>query len=235
MRRLFAVIHRIVSHTTLGSLLVGVCMMAVPAWGGRCAKQPACTTHPDTIRVTVQFDQAHPFIDGRRSKRWIRRRASGRIQGAHPVGLTETQLVHKMAATFTVCSSTADPRQCVYLSEVTLTVAYTDTKVYIAHEYPPGSCEYQAIYRHEADHVRILNSHQARFLPMLRADLRALVRTLRPASSHRTHHAQKKIMRHLERLMRKKFRRLERSLSKAHAAIDTQANYTQVQSQCRNW
>ena len=215
-------------------VLVGVLGKGAVAWGGVCPKQPLCS--PDTpVQATVSFSKAQPFVDESRSRQWIRKKSRERSAQRHPVGLTETHLVHRMTTRFTICSDKRRREQCVYLAEISLVVKYPDTKVYIAREYRPGSCEYQAIYQHEAEHVRILNAHQARFLPSFRAYVRHLSREIRPRSSKNARKAQKKIMRKLKRSVKKEIQRLERSLKSAHSAIDTAKNYAKVQKLCRNW
>lgn len=216
-------------------VLAGILIPMTPVWGATCPKQPACLASDAQVQVTVYFDKAQPFIDRSHSQRWIQNKSRGRNIGHQQVGLTETHLVHRMTTTFTICSSINSREQCVYPTKVSLAAGYSDTKIYIAHEYPPGSCQYQAIYQHEAEHVRILNRHQERFLPILRADLRHLVRQTRPPSSRNPQRAQKRIMRRLERWMKKKFRRLEKSLDNAHAAIDTRQSYAKIQASCQRW
>lgn len=219
----------------LAIVLAGMFALIMPIWGATCPSRPACITAYTPVKVVVSFDKARPFIDSSHSRRWIRNKARAYSSGHHPVGLTETHLFHRLTASFTSCSYTNKREQCIYLAKATLMVGYSDTKVFIAHEYRPGSCEYRAIYQHEAEHVRILNEHQERFLPILQADLRNFVRNIRPLSSRNPQRGQKKIMNKLERSMKRKFRRLERSLKSAHAIIDTPRSYAKIQAGCQKW
>lgn len=205
------------------------------AWGRVCVTPLVCKTSSTPVRVVVRFDAAKPYIDRSRSRQWIRRKARERDTRRHPVGLTEVRLTHRMSTQFETCSDTVRRKHCVYLTEVSLVLGYEDTKVYIAREYPPGRCEYQAIYQHEANHVRILNAHQQRFLGLFRKDLRRLVRRLKPHLSRNAQKERKRIIRQLEREVRQRMRRLEKSLKAAHAAIDTDQNYADVQAGCGQW
>lgn len=216
------------------TLLCFFCAVST-VWGKSCPKRPACIQNMYSVKANVTFNKTKPFIDTRHSQHWINRRSKGYIKGTNPVGITETQISHRTSATYTICSDSRKREQCLYLTEASLDVSYQNTTVYIAKQYPPGSCEYRAIYQHEAEHVRILNSHQSRFKPIFRANLLHIMNTIRPVSSRDPQRGKQKMSQQLQRRMKKKFRSLEKSLKRAHAAIDTARNYAKIQSKCRNW
>ena len=223
--------------------MMGLCLRVVfliglgiaPAWAAQCPTQPACIGTPEPLKVTVRFDKAEPTVDISHSRAWIRNRSRNRDKKHHPVGLTEMRLSHRLSATFRICSVVGRKNHCVYLAKVSLEAGFPDTKLFIAREYPPGSCEYQAIYAHEAEHVGILNAHQKYYLPILRTDLQRFAQSIKPGSGHKAEREQKKIMRQLDQWVKRKIRRLENSLKSDHAAIDSEDNYAKIQANCHKW
>lgn len=220
-------------HWLRAVVLIGLGI--APAWAAMCPSQPACTRTPEPLKITVLFDEAQPTIDRSHTRQWIRTRSRNQDKKYHPVGLTEMHLTHRLSSTFRTCSVAGRENHCVYLAGVSLEVGFPNTKVFIAQEYPAGSCEYQAIYAHEAEHVGILNAHQKYYLPMLRTDLQRFAQSIQPGSGRNAEREQKKMMRQLDRWLQKKIRRLENSLKSDHAAIDREENYAKIQARCQKW
>ena len=152
------------------------------------------------------------------------------------MGLTETQLYRRLTASFTFYPpQQGEDSYCVRLREVQLTIGYADTNIYIAQEYPQRSCPYQRIFQHEMGHVAILHQMRARFLPKIRRSMAWLVGRIPVAKTRFPQTAQKNISRRLNGGAGIILKKLQKSLSAAHAIHDSPKNYAKIQAQCKNW
>ncbi|MBF0460479.1 MAG: hypothetical protein HQL87_03705 [Magnetococcales bacterium] len=214
--------------------LLLVILVVLPVRAARSLEPTVCPALEQVVQVEVHFDPARPFIDDSHSRAWIQEQA--RVLN-HPIGLTSSRLAHTVKGQFEVRSTTDRGVRCIYLRVVTLTLGYPNTKVYIDNAYRPGSCEYQAIYRHELEHVRILNGYQERFLPLWHSRLRAFVYPyeIRPVASANPPQAQQSILTALEQAVGKEIQQLDKSQRAAQAAIDTVQNYAKVRASCQHW
>ncbi|MEO5362493.1 MAG: hypothetical protein H7838_02540 [Magnetococcus sp. DMHC-8] len=194
-------------------------------------EQTVCPALGTDVPVEVRFNQAQPYVDDQHSRSWIQEQARALN---HPIGLTVSRLSHTLTAHFLTRRITGR-NQCVYLKSLSLVLEYPNTTVYVDNAYPPGSCEYQAIYQHEMEHVRILNTHQEKFLPSWRARLQTLAHKTRPLLSENSQQAQQEILHALDRAVRKEIEQLDKIQKAAQAAIDTPRNYTKVRASCRQW
>lgn len=216
-----------------GSLLlicVGV-MLFLPTQ----ALAVSCEKGFSGVRLVINFKKAEPVYDTRHSLKWIRRKAKERYKRRHPVGLTSSTFSYHLSNRFASRVRSDGRGGCVWLSEVHLDMAHKDTTVYIAREYRPGSCQYQTIYEHEAEHVRILNRQRARFLPVFHSSLTNLLSKLAPSYHKNIKLEQKRIKRRVVRLVTKKVKQLTKALQQAHAVIDSPKNYAKLQSLCQKW
>ncbi|MBF0401978.1 MAG: hypothetical protein HQL90_14585 [Magnetococcales bacterium] len=213
-------------------MTVGAVVPIGPIQAATGSESPACPAAETPVNVEVRFDSANPFIDDSRSRAWIQNKAR---QLHHPVGLTESRLAHTLTAHFEIRSTGKTQTRCIYLKSISLILGYPSIKIYIANAYQAGSCEYQAIHRHEVEHVRIINGHQERSLPQWQSQLQALARTIRPLPSNNPQQAQQGILQKLDQAVRKEIQRSEKILKAQQAAIDTTQSYAKVQASCRQW
>ncbi|MEO5348481.1 MAG: hypothetical protein H7836_02400 [Magnetococcus sp. YQC-3] len=191
----------------------------------------ACPALEMDLPVEVRFNQAQPYVDDQHSRAWIQEQAHALN---HPIGLTISRLSHTLTAHF-LTRRGSGRGQCIYLKSLSLVLEYPNTTVFVDNAYPPGSCEYQAIYQHEMEHVRILNNHQEKFLPAWRGRLQALARKTRPVLSENSQQAQQEILHTLDRAVRKEIDQLDKIQKAEQAAIDTPRNYAKVRASCRQW
>ena len=215
-------------------LLVGVLPLLLPQEAMGREKEPACPPLHDVVKVEVSFEQGKPFVDDTRSRDWIQDNARALN---HPIGFTSSRLSHTLTAHF-LSRVTADrraPTRCLYLKILTMVLSYPDIRVYIDNAYPQGSCEYQAIYNHEMQHVRILNAHQMRYLSDWRSFLQKLAQGVKPVLSDKPQEAQQAVLQQLDRVVRKEIGRLDKFQKAEQGAIDTQHSYAKVRASCHAW
>ncbi|MEO5340845.1 MAG: hypothetical protein H7837_10095 [Magnetococcus sp. MYC-9] len=212
-------------------LSVGVAFLGV-AGQSAALEQSACPPRDKPVQVDVRFEQTRPFVDDSRSRAWIQDNARALH---HPIGLTASQLSHTLTVHFEVSGAEDRRSRCLYLRKLSLLLTYPETKIYIANAYPAGSCEYQAIYRHEMEHVQVLNAHQERHLSDWRDHLQELARGVRPLLSGNPKQTQQEVLQRLDQKVRKEIERLDRYQKAAQAEIDTPQNYAKVRASCQGW
>ncbi len=214
--------------------IMALILSVLPAGESLARESPVCPPTDKIVTVEVRFDQAQPFVDDSQSRSWIQGRARALH---HPIGLTVSRLAHTLTAQFETGSTADHQRQCVTLRSVSLALGYPSTRIYIANEYRPGSCAYQAIHRHEMEHVRILNHFQEKVLPIWRAHLHTLVQAYerKPLLSTEPHKTQQQVLHELDQAVRKEIQHLDKEQKAAQAAIDTPQNYAKVRASCPQW
>ncbi|MBF0182857.1 MAG: hypothetical protein HQM06_00505 [Magnetococcales bacterium] len=218
-----------------GRLLLAVVglLLAIPAssWGDGGGKCPASER---SVAVSVRFESGQPFVDDIHSLAWIQEQAKGMHQ---PIGLTVSRLKHTLQGVFEWRSSEDRKNRCLYLRSLTLELSYPELKVYIANAYRPGSCEYQAIYRHEMEHVRILKRHHELYVPHLRERLQAMVyrQEAERLSASQMEQKKQEVLQRLDQEIQRELHRLDGRQKAAQAEIDTPRSYAKVRAECRHW
>ncbi|WP_153188682.1 hypothetical protein [Candidatus Magnetaquicoccus inordinatus] len=207
------------------------CFVPTLLWGGESTLCPPAT---EGVKIQAQFATGRPFIDDHRSQGWIQEQSKGMH---HPIGLTVSRLQHTLLGVFEWRATAEGEKRCLYLRSLRLDLSYPDLKVYIANNYRPGSCEYQAIYRHEMEHVRILNQHQEGYVQHLRDRLQSLAQKQKAVVLEKGMLEQKKqeILQRLDQEVKRELQRLDTKQKTAQAEIDTPRSYAQVRADCQRW
>ena len=126
---------------------------------------------------------------------------------------------------------------CVWLERIVATLRYDALDIFVAREYPPTSCPYQAILAHERRHAEITRRHLQAFVQPVRSALSALA-IPRPESPLRAASAaagEARIRDLLAGLLAPLRKELAASMNQAQARVDSREEYRRVRSQCRNW
>lgn len=106
-----------------------------------------CVVSPPVVRINVFLPD--PVLDNSEPQAAIQRRAPQSHSG-HTVGLYVGALKHRIE---TESHFVGNPRQvCVNVAAVTVNLGVADRRIYLAREWPPGSCPYSAILGHERKH-----------------------------------------------------------------------------------
>jgi len=124
---------------------------------------------------------------------------------------------------------------CVYLESVQATFSLRDQHVYIASEYPTGSCEYNAIKDHEDQHVSINTRTLKEYAPRVRAELERLLAAEKPVFASRPDTVTKAKVQELSRRMNTILDAFQATMSQRNAVIDTPQNYKAISEICKEW
>ncbi|MGE5505449.1 MAG: hypothetical protein ACM31L_13590 [Actinomycetota bacterium] len=127
-------------------------------------------------------------------------------------------------------------RTCAVAGPLTARWRIAETTVDVAREYPPGSCQYAAVARHEATHVALNRHVFDSYAPQLEARLKAVVAALGPVVVEGGREAANAMV--LWRLgegVRPLREAFERERAQANAGLDTAQSYRAVKAQCPRW
>lgn len=187
------------------------------------------------VEVTIE-PPAEPVIRAvpQATIRTRARKAAG--VGKHPNavarGLTAGEI--RASAGYRLRQATlADGRRCHALGSLSARLWIGKTEILVDQRYPAGSCERDAILRHEREHARInaetLRAWEERIAERLEAAIEPWRdRWLRESVQRRIETAVNDAIRDL-------VRDIQADADRQHARIDTPASYAAVQRECRGW
>lgn len=161
-------------------------------------------------------------------------------QGAHshglyqePMGLTSTRSSIQLR-TLSQPIEVAPRVYCLWFTRVDVKVGYSTT-VYVDKTYREPTCEYDAILKHEHEHVAINRDVLNEYGPRLRLALEASVAALNPIVVRDLRESRDSHAALLQQRLRPALDAFDHERSRANAIIDTTENYARVMKQCRDW
>ncbi len=154
--------------------------------------------------------------------------------GWTPIGLTLAELGMGLAVSVRA-ERLADGRYCSEIAAVEATIGYDAIDVYIASEYPRGSCQYNAILDHERLHVLVFQNTLDRYYPQIERELRKAASKAKPILDRDPNRATRKFQSILESAARPLFRKINKAMDRENAALDTEEAYEREQSNCVSW
>ncbi len=127
---------------------------------------------------------------------------------------------------------------CIVVKKITMRF-FIRPVVHIAAEYPPKSCEFKEVLKHEKKHVKVTKEWQKEYTPMLRRELASIGRKLpaQPPAAPRSLPAidqayQNIIKSHLQTFMEKK---AIPDYIRRQNKVDDPLEYRLVPTRCENW
>ncbi|KAB2966299.1 hypothetical protein [Zoogloea sp.] len=115
--------------------------------------------------------------------------------------------------------------------QLTVTYGFSPMTVYVAREFPQGSCAWNEIHRHELRHVRAYQEHLEGIEPELREALQRRFVTGDPWRGP-VGQARNRIQQELEERWAPYVKRMINKVDLAQALIDTPEEYARVASSC---
>lgn len=129
-----------------------------------------------------------------------------------------------------------DGRWCVTLSEARFVIGYeSPINVFISKRYAKGSCEYDAILRHESQHVEIYEEVLEQHLSGIVPNLVEAIRLSGPAYGKTAASARAAIEGRVNSLISTLADGITTEARQRNGALDTPESYRAVQSQCDGW
>lgn len=127
-------------------------------------------------------------------------------------------------------------RGCLYYDSIKVEL-HVKPLIYIARDYPKGSCMYGAILEHEKKHIAvdrdIVNKYKTLITQSLGASLREVGYTHGPYPSSELKSVQEKLQKYIQDTVQKFSSAMSKERKKRQQEIDTLAEYERVQAKCR--
>jgi hypothetical protein len=154
-------------------LLAGACAVSsAAAQSGNTSADPeeiACKTQFDPEAIVVSHLPIQAGVDLSLDIRTLTA-LEGKAANQRVLGRTVARL--RNTSTFQTREQKLPSGRTCMKPAVAVTMAYEPTMVYVAREYPSGSCEFQKILEHEQRHVAVHRQHLLELAPLVQQDLR---------------------------------------------------------------
>jgi hypothetical protein len=121
---------------------------------------------------------------------------------------------------------------CAYLTEVDFTFEFKDLTIFVAKEYPRGSCRYNLVLNHEMQHVNLYKRSFDTHSSALKVTLEGAVRNMGGVWMPNQDGAMERIARTLMATLKPNLTAFQEQAHRDNAAIDTEQNYRFMSQQC---
>ncbi|MBP3125081.1 hypothetical protein [Thalassospira sp. ER-Se-21-Dark] len=181
----------------------------------------------------LEFNHMDPMLDRHRSVRWLNSRAGGSPRFL-VTGLTEYEVQASFDMRF-------EPRQvgfgryCLDPVRVNPKVDVVKHLVYIASELERGTCEYDVVYAHEGEHVKINQGMEADIraaLDDLVNDVVRQVGAMFPMPADNAQRAMRRLISEYGRDFKRRLNDIRRRSAEKHKRIDTPREYEKLSLAC---
>ena len=220
---------RIKESHILCVLLAVLAVLAVP---GSLRAQGSCApiSAPEAF---LEFNHMDPMLDRHRSVRWLNSRAGGNARYL-VTGLSEYEVQASFDMRF-------EPREvgvgryCLDPVRVNPKVDVVKHLVYVASELQRGTCEYDVVYAHEGEHVKINQGMEADIraaLDDLVNDVVQKVGAMFPMPADNAQRAMRRLMSEYGRDFKRRLKDIDRRRREKQRQIDTPQEYERLAASC---
>ena len=150
--------------------------------------------------------------------------------GKQVLGLTRGTATVRFESRITAYTDPGGRWECAS-PQLTVTYGFSPMTVYVAREFPPGSCAYKEIHEHELRHVRAYQAHLLRIEQELADTLKRRFVTDGPWRGP-VGQARARLQQELEERWAPYIRREMNKVDAAQALIDTPEEYARVAESC---
>lgn len=151
------------------------------------------------------------------------------------LGLTASRLEPRASAHFR--SQPLGDGYCIWVEAVHVVLRYSALDIYIASEYEPTSCPYQAILAHEKRHEKVARHDLKGYVQVIRSALSSLSipKARSPLYVESEEAGKAKTRRILKTLLAPIHEKMSATMDQAQARVDSVEEYRKVRTQCRHW
>lgn len=129
-------------------------------------------------------------------------------------------------------------QSCLYVNKVEITITL-DSTIYIASEYPKGTCHYNAVLEHEKTHVAVdrelVNKYSNIIVKAVNNTLKTVGYAQGPFPANQMPEVQKKIDAYLSQIIGAYGKNFAAERNKRQGQVDTISEYNRVHAVCENW
>ena len=226
---------RVIPHMDLiGGVIGGLILMAaLPAPAAE-----VCRPSSKLITVNFQTTAPRPVFNNRLDVTGIRNLFALRgqsLSGPHSraLGVTFTQTLLSLQGDATVTERGRS--YCVNLNKVDATFGWDRMEVYVASEFRPGECAYNAVLDHENQHVAINQAALQEFAPQIRALLEKILAEQRPLMVSNPQGGADAALQAVHQRISAALDQFQKTLAERNGAIDTDSNYDAIAALCPDW
>jgi len=128
-----------------------------------------------------------------------------------------------------------DGRYCTTLRSVDAQFKQPQPIIYVSSEYPKGSCNYNVIYEHEKQHLRIHVRTFRIYAPQIKRALLTLMHGFEPRVVNDPQDALDWYLKRLNEGARPLLDEMEADRVRRNAALDSPENYARENAKCSSW
>ncbi len=225
----------------LGSWLCQGCVaLALAVAGGAPAAAESCPedTTPVVVNVRSVFEQAR--LDHTKSLAAIGRLAQtypnhvSMPSNMAPIGLMVSAQRYRANATFRVMPR-RDGRLCVYVRSIDAELNARDITIYVPREYKRGSCNFEVVYEHEKQHMRILFRTLQAYAPRAERALERLAEDINPIVAASRTEVRDALNTRVLQSLKTVVDAMEAERDRRDRILDSPDNYRREQDKCPTW
>jgi hypothetical protein len=197
----------------------------------------SCPAHaPATFHL--EFLPTDPAFYGDSKENMTQRSAgtNSMLRERFPItsGVTEGSIGMSVGLQLATATDTNSGEMCLWPKDIELKITYK-ADVYIAQDYPQGSCRYNETMQHELRHVQADADTLAEFMPRIESQLAAEAGSLGesgPVEGGDAESVQNNMMAHVEQMAQAQIDTLDSVRGQRQQAIDTPAEYERLSRAC---
>ena len=198
--------------------------------------QGGCGSYPQIpVKVVSVFEE--PEYDLTKSISALQDIASktkDKIPGNHrslALGLTTyTPLINFKAKLVEVPTESGLP--CIMVEDVFASLGYQDIKVYIAKEFPQGTCGFDAIVEHEVKHLKVNKEVLEEYVDKIRAELEYQMPILGVAQQENLAYTEYTLRKEINAIVSRFLNEMAEENARRQMAIDSDEEYERVSNAC---
>lgn len=201
------------------------------------AECPVDLTAPSPLVVNITA--AMPSVTNNHSLTGaqIRNLVSKPASLAENAGLTRVHVSPKLKSKTSGSNAKFGSRNCMWVDTIDVDISYPAVTMYIATEYPVGSCNYNVTLTHENEHVKVAKDLLAKHAARIRTELE---KTTIPNKNmtmvvNDFISGQSQIDTLLKQIVDPLIQDFEKEIEIEFSKLDSPANYENVRSQCPSW
>lgn len=214
-------------HATLA--LLSICVIAVPSF----AEAKTCRKHRPITRLKYEVEPTQ----------YIRDLSANELTAWHSGGGPSTVLglaggeVGTRFETSFETKPVGNNLYCLNVKRINA-VLFVRPQVHIARNFKRGTCEYNAVLRHEDKHVRVLKQAHTEYLPKYQHHLRTTskkIPKLPPMTLAQANQERHALVEQIKRNLSSYLEVIMSDVARRQQKVDTAEEYQRVAERCRKW
>ena len=156
---------------------------------------------------------------------------------ADNAGLTQLHVSPKLSRETSGSDARFGSRKCIWVDQIDVDISYPPVTMYIATEYPVGSCNYNVTLTHENEHIQVAKDLLAKHAARIRTELEKATMPNKNMAMvvNNFDSGQSQIDILLKEIVNPLIQNFKKEIKDEFVKLDSPANYQLVLSQCPSW